>query len=72
MTLMNRALVPALLLSALFATPSLAALNEGDKAPDFSAQASLAGKAFWPMASTNTGNRRVCPSNASSTPPSAR
>lgn len=43
---MNRALVPALLLSALFATPSLAALNEGDKAPDFSAQASLAGKAF--------------------------
>lgn len=43
---MNRALVPALLLSALFATPSLAALNEGDKAPDFTAQASLAGKAF--------------------------
>ena len=43
---MNRALVPALLLSALFATPSLAALNEGDKAPDISAQASLAVKAF--------------------------
>ncbi len=43
---MNRALIPALLLSALFSAPSLAALNEGDKAPDFTAQASLAGKAF--------------------------
>jgi len=33
-------------LTALVALPVLAALNVGDKAPDFSAQASLAGKQF--------------------------
>jgi thioredoxin-dependent peroxiredoxin len=32
--------------SALAALPLLAALNQGDKAPDFSARASLAGKEF--------------------------
>ena len=36
----------AVLLSVAFAQPSLAALKAGDAAPDFSAQASLAGKAF--------------------------
>jgi peroxiredoxin len=34
------------LLSMAVALPALAALNVGDKAPDFTAQASLAGKAF--------------------------
>jgi peroxiredoxin len=34
------------LLSAAIATPALAALKEGDRAPDFTAQASLAGKEF--------------------------
>ena len=33
-------------LSALIALPVLAALKIGDKAPDFSAKASLAGKEF--------------------------
>lgn len=36
----------ALLLSTLLALPAYAALSEGDAAPDFKAQASLAGKAF--------------------------
>jgi len=35
-----------LLLSGAFAQPALAALKEGDKAPDFKAPASLAGKEF--------------------------
>jgi thioredoxin-dependent peroxiredoxin len=39
-------LLAATMLSALVATPALAALKEGDVAPDFSTQASLAGKAF--------------------------
>lgn len=43
---MNSKLISGLVLSALFSMPALAALDEGDKAPDFSAQASLAGKAF--------------------------
>ncbi|RZL10572.1 MAG: peroxiredoxin [Rubrivivax sp.] len=34
------------LLSAASLSPAIAALKEGDKAPDFAAQASLAGKAF--------------------------
>jgi peroxiredoxin len=34
------------LISALFALPAFAALKEGDAAPDFSTQASIAGKAF--------------------------
>ncbi|TDK66678.1 peroxiredoxin [Sapientia aquatica] len=34
------------LISAVFALPALAALKEGDAAPDFSTQASIAGKAF--------------------------
>jgi thioredoxin-dependent peroxiredoxin len=34
------------LLSSLFALPASAALKDGDSAPDFKAQASLAGKAF--------------------------
>lgn len=34
------------LLSGIFAHPALAALHEGDVAPDFKAQASRAGKAF--------------------------
>ena len=36
----------AALLAAAFAVPALAALTAGQTAPDFSAQASLAGKAF--------------------------
>lgn len=36
----------ATLLAAAFAVPAFAALKTGDAAPDFSAQASLAGKAF--------------------------
>lgn len=43
---MKRSLLSGLLLASVLATPALAALNEGDKAPEFSAQASLAGKAF--------------------------
>lgn len=43
---MKRFLLPGLLLSAVLAAPVSAALNEGAKAPEFSAQASLAGKAF--------------------------
>ncbi len=43
---MKTALVSGLLLSALFSVSAHAALNAGDKAPDFNAQASLAGKAF--------------------------
>lgn len=39
--------LPALgLLAALLATPAFAALNIGDQAPDFTAQASLGGKVF--------------------------
>jgi peroxiredoxin len=36
----------AALLASLTALPAMAALKEGDSAPDFKAQASLAGKAF--------------------------
>ena len=39
-------LLPVLLLSGAIALPALAALKSGDKAPDFSAKASLDGKAF--------------------------
>jgi peroxiredoxin len=39
-------LLPALLLSSAVALPALAALKSGEKAPDFSTKASLAGKAF--------------------------
>lgn len=39
-------LMLACLMSSAFSDPSLAALKEGDAAPDFTAQASLAGKAF--------------------------
>jgi peroxiredoxin Q/BCP len=39
-------LLLACLLSNAFTLPALAALQEGDTAPDFAAQASLAGKAF--------------------------
>jgi len=39
-------LLLGLVISGLFALPALAALKEGDTAPDFSAQASLAGKEF--------------------------
>src|ERR1700744_4286054 len=35
-----------LLASALFATPALATLKPGDKAPDFTTQAALGGKEF--------------------------
>jgi len=42
---MKRLLISALLSSAL-ALPAFAALKQGDKAPDFSAKASLAGKEF--------------------------
>jgi thioredoxin-dependent peroxiredoxin len=42
---MNKVLV-GLALSVLFSLPLLAALKVGDKAPDFSARASLAGKEF--------------------------
>jgi len=37
---------PAFLAAALFAAPAFAALKTGDKAPDFTAQASLGGKEF--------------------------
>ncbi|HEY7890354.1 MAG TPA: peroxiredoxin [Steroidobacteraceae bacterium] len=42
---MKRSLFGALLMSAM-ALPALAALKQGDSAPQFKAQASLAGKAF--------------------------
>lgn len=42
---MNRFLV-AILVSAAMAVPAFAALKQSDKAPDFSAKASLAGKEF--------------------------
>src|SRR5215472_8329399 len=42
---MNRVLL-GLALSALISLPLMAALNPGDKAPDFAAHASLAGKEF--------------------------
>src|ERR1043166_3349783 len=42
---MKRVLVGALL-SAVISLPAYAALKQGDKAPDFSARASLAGKEF--------------------------
>jgi len=42
---MQRKLV-GFLLSAVLAVPALAALKSGDMAPDFTAQASMAGKAF--------------------------
>lgn len=42
---MKRFLVGALM-SAVITLPAFAALNKGDKAPDFSAKASLAGKEF--------------------------
>lgn len=42
---MKRLLISALLSSAL-ALPAFAALKQGDKAPDFTAKASLAGKEF--------------------------
>ncbi|KAB2964467.1 peroxiredoxin [Zoogloea sp.] len=43
---MKPSILPGLLLAAVLASPAHAALNEGDKAPEFTAQASLAGKAF--------------------------
>jgi peroxiredoxin len=42
---MKRVLL-GILLSAIMTVPALAALKTGDKAPDFTTQASLAGKAF--------------------------
>src|SRR6202035_3401989 len=39
-------LLSCILLSSLIALPALAALKEGDAAPDFKTQASLAGKTF--------------------------
>jgi peroxiredoxin Q/BCP len=42
---MKKILATTLLMSAI-ALPAMAALKEGDSAPDFKAQASLAGKAF--------------------------
>ena len=39
-------LLLGVLLSAVSVVPAMAALKEGDKAPDFKTQASLAGKAF--------------------------
>src|SRR5438045_5666995 len=41
-----RQLFVGLLLSAVVTIPAFAALKQGDKAPDFSAKASLAGKEF--------------------------
>ncbi len=38
--------IAILSLSALIAVPALAALNVGDRAPDFTTEASLAGKPF--------------------------
>lgn len=43
---MKRLLISALALSTALAVPAIAALKKGDKAPDFSARASLAGKEF--------------------------
>jgi peroxiredoxin len=43
---MQRLLISALVLSTALAVPAVAALKKGDKAPDFSARASLAGKEF--------------------------
>src|SRR6266481_8467715 len=42
---MNRFVV-GILVSAMMAVPAFAALKQNDKAPDFSAKASLAGKEF--------------------------
>src|SRR3954471_6238056 len=44
--IMTRAVTAALVLALLFATPSYAALKPGDKAPDFTAQATLGGREF--------------------------
>jgi thioredoxin-dependent peroxiredoxin len=43
---MRRSLMTAVMATALFALPAFAALPDGTKAPDFTTQASLAGKAF--------------------------
>jgi thioredoxin-dependent peroxiredoxin len=43
---MRRSLMTAAMATALFTVPTFAALPDGTKAPDFSTQASLAGKAF--------------------------
>jgi thioredoxin-dependent peroxiredoxin len=43
---MRRSLMTAVVATAFFAVPTFAALPDGTKAPDFSTQASLAGKAF--------------------------
>ena len=43
---MKRIILGALLASAVAAVPAMAALKQGDKAPDFKAKASLAGKSF--------------------------
>jgi thioredoxin-dependent peroxiredoxin len=43
---MRRSLTTAVMATALFALPTFAALPDGTKAPDFTTQASLAGKAF--------------------------
>jgi thioredoxin-dependent peroxiredoxin len=42
----KRIILGALLASAVAAVPAMAALKQGDKAPDFKAKASLAGKEF--------------------------
>src|SRR5215212_273598 len=44
--IMTRAVTAALVLALLFATPSYAALKPGDKAPDFTSQATLGGREF--------------------------
>lgn len=43
---MKKTILAAGLLASALSTPTLAALKEGDQAPDFTAQASLAGQAF--------------------------
>jgi thioredoxin-dependent peroxiredoxin len=43
---MRRSLMTAVMATALFAVPTFAALPDGTKAPDFTTEASLAGKAF--------------------------
>jgi len=43
---MRRSLMTAVMATALVAVPAFAALSEGTKAPDFTTEASLAGKAF--------------------------
>jgi thioredoxin-dependent peroxiredoxin len=43
---MKRTLLTALLLGAIVATPAIAALKPGDKAPDFTTQATLGGREF--------------------------